>query len=168
MAQHTNLINLHNLTKDIKVCHETMDEVLNYLLGKNNTDIKVMKEDWQDYGEDKDYVTYSLDIIVEELQRNGAVGIRLENGSGSMNDQTFDHSFVLVVIDNNIYRIESYVGYYCTRIVLYNNYYKELFSLITSKPGKERIKLWNNIFNVSMKEDTDEPILDIELTVRSL
>ena len=122
MAQSTILSDLHDLTKDIKVCHQTMDEVLHYLFGEKNTEMKVMKEDWQDAGEKETCVEYSLDVIEKELQRNGAIGVRLENGSGSMNDQTFDHCFVLVMVDDDVYRVESYVDYYCTRIVPYNNY----------------------------------------------
>jgi len=159
---HMNPQEIFNIVKDIKHCYDT---VLEYYYGKNRL-VRIMREDYEDYGENKGYTKYVVDEVVTELNCNGMIGIMIENGSGGMNDQTFDHSFILHKLNGKVFRIESYVDIYCTRIIEDSSYRENLTLLLNSTPGKERLSIWNNIFSSHENRDTNEP-LDVSIYSRN-
>lgn len=168
-----NLIDLQNildLARNIKHCRDTMDAILDHYYGgfyEGSRDVQIMKEYHEDYAPNLAYSEYILDQINRELDKNGFVGVRLENGSGGVRDQTFDHSFILIKAEGMIFRIESYVDLYCSRIVQFPTYKEDLIRLIDSPPGPLRISLWNNLFSSFETQDTDITPLDMELHTRS-
>lgn len=99
-------------------------------------------------------LVYVIDEIKAQLDQNGLVGVSIENGFGGSGDQTFDHSFVLYRADGNVYRIESYVDLYCTRVVPDTNWMENVYRLLTVQPGLERLDIWNQVFSAQETQDT--------------
>ncbi len=170
----------YDLTKHVKHCYTTMEDIIfTYYAGKYSEDYLV--EDFTSLFPDprsgetnrlypntrenlpSGYPEYVIARIQEELNDSAVVGLRLENGTGQENDQTFDHSFVLIQEDGNVTRLESYVDLYCTRIVASPHWQDELRNLLQVKPGKRRLALWNKLFDADEKQDTPYPSLDVTL-----
>lgn len=159
---------MYVLTKHIKHCYTTMEDIVfTYFAGKYSEDYLV--EDFTNvYPNTREnlpsgYSDYVIARIQEELNTSSLIGIRLENGTGQENDQTFDHSFVLIKDDNNVTRLESYVDLYCTRLVTSPHWQGDIQNLLQVKPGKQRLALWNKLFDANEKRDTQYPSLDVTL-----
>lgn len=158
------LLKVYEYTKNIKRCYETEESILQYYYGTNIVS-RIIKEEYEDYVDEGGELTYSefcIQQINSVLDEKGLCGISIENGSGGMGDQTFDHSFILYRADNKIYRIESYVFLYCTRLVPFPTYQQELGLLLEVSPGKKRLDIWNSLFSAAEYEDTLNP-LDVEI-----
>lgn len=158
----------YDLTKHIKHCYTTMEDIIfTYYAGKYSEDYLV--EDFTGiYPNTREnlppgYPEYVIARIKQELNDSAVVGLRLENGTGQENDQTFDHSFVLIQEDGNVTRLESYVDLYCTRIVKAPHWQDDIRNLLQVKSGRQRLVLWNSLFDADEKQDTKYPSLDVTL-----
>ena len=159
------------LTQNTKRCYETSRAILSHYF-KCGVSFVLPRDDWEDLcdeeqSEKKTYSQYVVEKIEQELNRTGLVGVELENGTGC-DDKTFDHHYVLIRKDDDVYRVESYVDCYTTRIVKNPTYAEDLINLLSAKAGQERINLWNSIFSSQEAEDTTEPSLDVVLKIRCL
>lgn len=116
-----------------------------------------------------DYPTYVINRIQFELTNHGVCFVEIGNSSG--NDKTVTHQFILFNTMFGVIRLESYgkeiiyevkkqkttkhMGYilYKGRIVHWPMWKTHLKTLLTIRPGKDRISYWNELF--SSKETTD-------------
>ena len=155
---------LLSLTKNIKKCGDTVDLILKHLFG-DNIDHRDLEEEYNyDYNGDYSYRDYVITEIQQELHKNKIVAVNISNSGAVIGDEprTYDHIFLLYSFDYNIYRIESYLGQYCSRMMLDNDYFQELYHLLSLNPGKERLVYWNGLFNVhELYDNNDKLYVDI-------
>lgn len=156
---------LLHLVSEINYCVGTEDAILNHYYSEDGRDERYLMEEYAGVNDGRSYPEYTLDAIQEELDKHGLVGVRMENGTGGAMDQTFNHHFILYRADGQVYRIESYVFLYCSRILETPTWREDLYRLLTAPPGPQRLSLWNSLF--SARETSDQPLpLDVVLDRR--
>lgn len=124
------------------------------------------------------YQTYDLSIsdflnvLTFELEKTDAVIITVENGNwipsipdkrGWMADGDGDtselaHVFVLAMVDDLPYRIESYVIQYHPRILPWPMFKEDLIYLSDATPGQDRLDKWNLLFGSDERVDDQHPL----------
>lgn len=133
--------------KDDNHCYELMSKIYREIKGKD-----ISLDDIRYLNDDDNHIQRCMDII-DNLETHIFMG--LSDSSG--NDRLMDHYFVLYKEDGNVYRIEAYVDTYKTRIVEWNSYKEDIYSLLTCM---DRVGLWNSIFD-SNEQYTTEFEIDV-------
>lgn len=157
-------------------CGTTVDRIVEHIYGSKGWEGRDLMLEY--FGDEENdfpklyfghlsYAEYVIDNIQQALNKHFLCSISLDNSwaYGPEGLPTFDHTFLLYQKQNEIYRIESYINEYCPRWTNDPFFLDKLYCLIISKPGVQRLKQWNNLFNVSVTEDTEEYPLSVYLTV---
>lgn len=167
------LYSLRDKIRNIGFCDLTAEqiyrEIYNEEIDWSNT--KILFEDWEDQNvKNIPYDEYVIEEISKELENLGFCIIQISNSNGE--DKTLIHIFSLFLVGDDIYRIESYgkttyneftnkiekYSLYCSKIVEWPTYKKDLRRLITIVSGPERIAYWNGLFSSDEVVDTDQQI----------
>lgn len=166
-----------SIVKDYRQCGKTADAIMQYKFG---THIRYRYLNGEYFGGDIDeeyhrtyfgdlsYIDYVISQVNTQLYTYGICSVHISNDwniNEETMDSTFDHVFILYRHQNNVYRIESYVNAYCSRMLVDNNYESEIQSLLTTPPGVTRINLWNTLFSAHETVDTEQYPLEIVLCV---
>lgn len=155
-------------------CNLTVDAVYLQLFGRRKleTDIRPLAEE---VNETEKYVDYVIANIAEQLDTHGLCIIELRDSPGA--EALLIHTFILFLIDNHIYRLESYgksiyspkgdnyETLYSTRIVEWPTYLSDLRRLINMDPGTARVWYWNGLFSAEETDDLYENPLDVILVI---
>ena len=144
-----------NEIKETASCGEAA-EVIHYYYYGNKFVGENLDMEYSNIIDGRTYPDYVIDRISNELNTWGFIIIFISNESGPDGDDvTFDHLFTLFRSEGKIYRIESYYGQYCGRIVELNDWKNDLYSLLIAEPGSQRLAKWNGLFSAT--EHTDTP-----------
>lgn len=139
------------------VCTQTTDRLWIEFFGKadQETGKYWLIKDYQLLNRVMSYPRFVASRIREELNLGGICSIHLGLG------EKIGHSFTLIkTVDNKVFRIESYIDIYCTRIVQWPTYFNDIISLLEMTPGVARLNYWNGLFSSMEKEGDDEyPII---------
>lgn len=173
-----NIVSLYKLRdklSDIEYCNITSEKV-NYLLyGDDELEEMYLSEEYDNYDGNLNYPSYVIKQINDILFTHGVVTISIRNSSGS--DATLMHEFVLFLIDNRYYRMESYgktsyikinkkikqicESLYTTRIVEWPTYDLDIIKLLTL--DTDRLSYWNGLFSSDEKIDND---FNLDITLK--
>lgn len=104
---------------------------------------------------DKDDEEYLDPVLVSNFIRNlmreeGFCKISIKLETEEMIESNLEHVFTLVKIDNEVYRLESYLDCYYPRMIEFSNFYEEITELLLSKNlnNKNFTDKWNKLFGV--------------------
>lgn len=167
---------LRNQLSHIGYCNLTVEAIHHELYGDMDQTEHYLIEDYQDHHINTLFSIYVVYRISLELYKTGSCTITIRNDTGK--EATLMHVFVLFLIDNQYYRMESYgntfymkkgsqikkicKSLYTTRIVEWPTWQLDLIKLIEMNKY-ERLVYWNRLFNANETIDNDHP-LDITLT----
>ena len=127
------------LTQNIKKCGDIVNTILNHVFHDNIDNRYLEEEYYYDYKGKLSYPNYVVTEIDQTLRKNKIVAVNISNSSVVIGDETYDHVFLLYFYEHNIYRIESYFGEYCTRMIMNKDYKQELYNILSLNPGKQRL-----------------------------
>ena len=121
------------------------------------------------------YDDYIITPIVDELTKNKCCFVGISNNSTC--DVTYGHYFTLFLIEDIVYRVESYgvVTYKyvdrdeliypprCLKLGTILDFNKEFSRLLTCDPDIKRLDIWNNMFYCNEEQDNGYPYLEISI-----
>lgn len=159
---------LVGITRDIGYCNVTAEVIYRSVTGRSPDcneqicpyeelidGISVMTPNIHDY---TNLVTNNID---SELARVGIVLINLRNSSGE--ESLWCHTFIISLVGNDVYRIESYKDEYTTRMAKWPEW-REDIRLLLETPVCDRLIHWNRIFGVNEVDDEDYGPIDVTIT----
>lgn len=142
-------------------CEWTMWGMVDDYLGDEYSRFELFK-DYTEIGRSRGYPEFVVDRIDEELEFSGFCSIVLI--PNPLDDHDFNHAFALCMVeDDRVFRVESYVDTYCSRLVEWPTYRGDLQRLLGMWPGVGRINYWNGLFSSYEERDVDHYPMDVEL-----
>jgi hypothetical protein len=180
------LDNLYNIVKNLDqalYCSQTQDALYTKICGDSNYAIK--SHDYQDYYQYRNKISYDdyiINPIVDELKNKKYCFLSISNNSTV--NVTYGHHFTLFLIDDIVYRVESYgvityklidnIRYVDKDELIYAPRYLELgtildfdreFRKLLTCNVDERLEIWNNMFSCQEERDTCYPYLEVEIKI---
>lgn len=139
------------------VCEFAMWDVLDILTGVEEYDQYNLINEYEKLKKsDISLQRFIVTRIEEELKYSSWCIVMI-------NEDNFSHAFVLILVNDRIFRIEAYIHRYCTRLVEWPTYKEDLIKLCSLGINKELLYYWNGLFSADEKEINLPKMMEITI-----